>query len=222
MARETSAAARGPADGTTACTGLLVAMMEPPPTFEEEFQQWYDSEHFPEREACEGFLTAARFVCLDGFPRYLALYDLADPDVLRGPAYARIAGGKYSVWTGRVIPRMWGHYRAEGAQLYPGRGLLGAAGNASRLVVWRFQGVPAAEEGLVVEGLRAVYEGQPETAQVRVFAARFKAGTEILGLVELHVPWTPPSSALARLGSPMQRLDMVNTYARYRRSWPRD
>lgn len=201
--------------------GLLVAMMEPPPTFEEEFQQWYDSEHFPEREACEGFLTAARFVCLDGFPRYLALYDLADTNVLSGPAYAAIAVQKYSIWTGRVIPRMWGHYRAEGAQIHPGNGLLGGAGNFSRLVVWRFQGVGDSEAAQVVEGLRGIYESQPETAQVRVFAADFAAGKEILGLVELHAPWAPPSSALSRLGPALKRLDMLNTYTRYRRSWPR-
>ena len=31
--------------------GLLVAMMEPPAGFEEEFQDWYDTEHGPERMA---------------------------------------------------------------------------------------------------------------------------------------------------------------------------
>ena len=34
--------------------GLLLAMMEPPPAMEEEFQDWYDTEHFPERATCEG------------------------------------------------------------------------------------------------------------------------------------------------------------------------
>jgi hypothetical protein len=29
--------------------GLRLAMMEPPPAVEEEFQDWYDTEHFPER-----------------------------------------------------------------------------------------------------------------------------------------------------------------------------
>jgi len=35
---------------------------------------------------CEGFPTAGRFVCIDGWPRYLALRDLADTAALRGPA----------------------------------------------------------------------------------------------------------------------------------------
>ena len=38
--------------------GLLLATMEPPAGLEEEFQDWYDSEHFPERQGCPGFLTA--------------------------------------------------------------------------------------------------------------------------------------------------------------------
>ena len=87
--------------------GLLLAMMEPPPAMEEEFQDWYDTEHFPERATCEGFLTAGRFVCIDGWPRYLALYDLADTDVLRGPAYARIAGRTlFAVDTSHRIARV--------------------------------------------------------------------------------------------------------------------
>jgi hypothetical protein len=72
--------------------GLLLAMMEPPPAMEEEFQDWYDTEHFPERATCEGFLTALRFICIDGWPRYLALYDLADTNVLRIGSY-RVSGG---------------------------------------------------------------------------------------------------------------------------------
>lgn len=201
--------------------GLLVAMMEPPAMMEAEFQAWYDNEHFPERESCEGFLTAARFVCLDGFPRYLALYDLADPHVLSGPHYARIAGGNYSRWTGRIIPEVWGHYRAAGRQVHPGRARLGDAGPSSRLVLWRFHAVPKAGVGQIVEGLTAIYAGQPETAQVRLFSAEFTAGTDVLGLVELYAPWTPPSSALRHLGEGLKRLDMQNTYTRYRRQWPR-
>ena len=42
--------------------GLMMAMMQPPPTMEEEFQDWYDTEHFPERENCAGFDTAARYI----------------------------------------------------------------------------------------------------------------------------------------------------------------
>src|SRR3954447_4620199 len=118
--------------------GLLLAMMEPPPAMEEEFQDWYDTEHFPERAGCDGFVTAGRYICIDGWPRYLALYDLADTAVLRGPAYANIAVDRYSAWTNRIMPRVWGQYRADARQCFPGTALLGGNGRVARLVVWRF------------------------------------------------------------------------------------
>ncbi len=207
---------------TTRRTGLLLAMMEPSPTLEEEFQHWYDSEHFPERQGVEGFVTAARYICLDGWPRYMALYDLSNVDVLSGPGYAKIAGGNYSRWTERVVSRVWGQYRAEGVQLYPGSSLLGSGGAHARLAIWRFRDVAPALHAGIVEGLRAIYEGQPETAQVRLFDARFANGHDVIGIVELHAPWTPPSSALAKLGPALRHLDMVNIYTRYERRWPGD
>jgi hypothetical protein len=54
--------------------GLLLATMERPPAIEEEFQDWYDAEHFPERRDCDGFLTAGRYICRDGWPKYSALF----------------------------------------------------------------------------------------------------------------------------------------------------
>src|SRR5262249_52985112 len=145
----------------------LLATMEPPANIEEEFQDWYDSEHFPERQGCPGFLTAHRFVCIDGWPRYLAMYDLEDVEVLRGEGYRKIAHAKYSPWTHRIMARVWGQYRAEGVQVHPGNALHGKAGPSSRLALWRFRGVKS--EGGLIDGLRKLYEERVQTVQLRVF-----------------------------------------------------
>ena len=203
-----------------AALGLLLAMMEPPPAFEEEFQDWYDTEHFPEREGTDGFVTAHRAVCIDGWPRYIALYDLADVDVLRGEGYAKIAGDNYSVWTGRVVSRVWGQYRAEGVQVYPGATRFGEKGRASRVVIWRFRHCRPSVADDIVAGLRSIYEPLAETAQVRVFRSPQGDETDYLGIIELHAPWQPPSGAVAQLGSALPHLDMVNTYVTYARKWP--
>jgi len=202
--------------------GLLLATMEPPSSLEEEFQQWYDSEHFPERRDTEGFLTATRLICLDGWPRYLALYDLSSVDVLRGPGYAKIAGENYSRWTGRVISRVWGQYRAEGVQIYPGNALLGDAGAFSRLVLWRFRSAPQSARAAIVEGFRKIYEDRPEVAQVRVFEAKLSGSTDYIGIAELHAPLPLVQGAVAAFGSAVRHLDMVNHYSRYERRWPGD
>ena len=198
--------------------GLLLAMMEPPANLEEEFQDWYDGEHFPERKGCAGFETAGRFVCIEGWPRYLALYDLTNVDVLRGEAYSAIAVRRYSPWTHRIMSKVWGQFRAEGVQTYPGTELLGANGPCARLVLWRFNGVPAAQESSLADALRKLYGDRPETAQVRLFRVAQAAANDYIGLVELRGPGATADAAL--LGELGQHVDMVNTYVRYVRQAP--
>ena len=93
--------------------GMLIVQMEPPATLEEEFHSWCDTEHIPERRAVPGFLSAERFVCIDGWPRYMGCYDLASLAVLESYAYRAIGCENLSAWSKRVIPRMVGMRRYE-------------------------------------------------------------------------------------------------------------
>jgi hypothetical protein len=197
--------------------GLLLAMMEPPAAMEEEFQDWYDTEHFPERAECEGFLTASRFVCIDGWPRYLALYDLADTEVLRGPGYAKIAGERYSPWTHRIVSRVWGQYRADAAQVYPGTALLGDSGAAARIALWRFRHAPPTAEAPIIDGLRALYAERPETAQLRLFRADQPDGTDYIAIVELRAAQAWPTGSGAAFGDAARNVDLCNVYVPYTR-----
>ena len=192
--------------------GLLFATMEPPANIEEEFQDWYDTEHFPERQACPGFLTANRFVCIEGWPRYLAAYDLEDVEVLRGEGYRRIAHTRYSAWTHRIIPKVCGQYRAEGVQVHPGTALHGGAGPASRLLVIRFREVR--DERSLITGLRKSFDARPETVQLRVFRVAPAESGDYLGMVELRAPVRPDIGAL---GPAAQHIDMANAYVTYAR-----
>ena len=201
-----------------ASKGLLLATMEPPANIEEEFQDWYDSEHFPERQNCAGFDTAHRMVCVEGWPRYIALYDLDNVDVLRGPGYAAIAVGRYSAWTHRIMTKVWGQYRAEGVQVFPGRALLGQNGPCARLVLWRFRRVSDASERALVDGLKRLYDERPETVQLRVFRVPGDDPADYLALVELR--GTPPAPDLALLGDAARHVDLVNVYVPYTRQAP--
>lgn len=40
------------------------------------FSRWYNEVHFPEILACPGWLGGRRYECVDGEPRFLAMYDL--------------------------------------------------------------------------------------------------------------------------------------------------
>lgn len=44
-----------------------------------EFDRWYNEVHVPEILACPGWRANRRYECVDGEPRFLALYDLEDP-----------------------------------------------------------------------------------------------------------------------------------------------
>jgi hypothetical protein len=192
--------------------GLMMAMMQPPATMEEEFQDWYDTEHFPERRDCEGFVTATRMLCLDGFPRYLALYDLESRAVMEGPGYAAIAKNRYSRWTQRIIPRMWGHYRAEADQMYPGKARLGANGTPTRLALWRFTGVDANDIGSVVDSVKASVADTPGVLQTRVFQAYGPQAGDVIATIELAGPVALNPAAL---GKHARQLNLTNVYMPY-------
>jgi hypothetical protein len=195
--------------------GLMMAMMQPPPTMEEEFQDWYDTEHFPERAGCEGFETAQRLLCLDGFPKYLALYDLTNRAVLDGPGYGAIARNRYSLWTKRIIPRMWGHYRAEADQIYPGQARLGANGVPTRLVLWRFSGVAEASVQKVVDGVRASFAETPGVQQVRVFEGKAAQTGDVIATIELAGPVQLPAPTAEAFGDTLRCLNLSNVYTPY-------
>src|SRR5216683_487432 len=85
MARGTRECAMAKTRGT----GLLMVWADIDPEFEAEYHRWYDEEHIAHLLAVPGFLSAGRYQALKGGPKYLALYELEAPEVLRSPASRR-------------------------------------------------------------------------------------------------------------------------------------
>jgi len=187
--------------------GFLLVTMQPPPAFEEEFNAWYDTEHIPERLAVPGFERAVRFVSTGAAPRYLAMYDMARPEVIDSADYLRVAGDNSSPWSKRVLARVR-VYRSTGAQVYPGGALTGRPARASLL---RFRALPGTAEAGLVAGLRRLFEGRPEVAQLRVFAYPTAGAVDFLALVEQRAPLVGGLD-LAALGEAGRALDLVNEY----------
>ncbi|WP_191486815.1 DUF4286 family protein [Pseudomonas sp. FEN] len=90
---------------------LLLVLMQPPSSQEEEFNDWYDTEHFPQRLALPGFLDGQRWVCSEGWPRYLALYELENEEVLNTAQYLSVSGARSTPWSRRILPRTVGRQR---------------------------------------------------------------------------------------------------------------
>jgi hypothetical protein len=100
--------------------GILIAAMDFSAAPEDEFHDWYDLEHIPERLAIAGFLNAQRWIAVDNPKVSLATYDLDEVGVLQSPPYQAIAGANSSPWTKRTARFRKGLMRFEGTQLFPG------------------------------------------------------------------------------------------------------
>jgi len=100
--------------------GLLFASFDYSPAQEDEFNDWYDLEHVPERMRVPGFLNAQRWVGDENPKIAVATYDLETHAVMSSPAYQAIGGANGSVWTKRVTAIAKRILRFEGVQLLPG------------------------------------------------------------------------------------------------------
>ena len=100
--------------------GTLIAAMDFSTVDAGEFNDWYDTEHIPERAAVPGFLSLQRWIGADNPKQSVATYDLETVDVLRGAAYRAIGGENLSPWSKRVTAKVKRLLRYEGEQILPG------------------------------------------------------------------------------------------------------
>ena len=188
-------------------SGLLLVMMEPAAANEEEFHDWYDTEHIPERIALPGFRSATRWVCLQGWPRYLALYDLVSASVMDSPEYTAVAGPNVSPWSHRVLPRTIGRRRVVATQVSHAPD--GVLPEPATLVVAHYPGAvpPTALDGL---------QGMAGLVQARLFHTVDAAPDSwLLAGFDRPQAGLGPFTALGSRGALL-----VNTYTRYLRAIP--
>jgi len=72
--------------------GILIATMNIGGAAEDEFHDWYDTEHLPERERVPGFLLCQRWIGAQDPKISVATYDLDTVGVLQSPGYRAIGG----------------------------------------------------------------------------------------------------------------------------------
>jgi len=124
--------------------GLLVAAFDFSTAHADEFHDWYDLEHIPERRAVPGFGACERWICDEQPAVSVATYDLDSVEVLRSEAYAAIAYGNLSAWSKRVTAMCTRLLRFEGTQITPGDAA--APAGAGALLLNAMNVAPAAED----------------------------------------------------------------------------
>ena len=101
--------------------GQLTAGLDFSNVAEDEFNDWYDLEHLPERQRVSGFLRCQRWISTENASQAVATYDLDNLDVLKGEGYRAIGGENLSVWSKRVTAKCQRLLsRFEGEQILPG------------------------------------------------------------------------------------------------------
>lgn len=197
--------------------GLMLAIMEPPPGLEEEFNDWYDTEHIPQRRGLPGFLGAARWVCLEGFPRSLAAYDLESLAALDDPAYRAVSGAQSTPWSKRLLARTarTGRLRADVEQVWPGTALALPGRKVSRLLVARYADVAEDERDAAIAAARRAAERLSGLAQLRLFANPPDQAPVLWLLAEFSAPVMLAQLCLAFGQLEGRGADVFNLYAPY-------
>jgi hypothetical protein len=189
--------------------GLLLVLADPAATIEGEFNEWYDTEHLPERRILPGFQTALRFKSIGDGSRYLALYDLDDLSVLESDPYLAVSGANFSPWTRRLASRTH-PLRITARQLHPGKAKTGAC---ARLLLMRFRGVGDAE-GLARQ-LDVSLRNVPGFLQCRSFVCEEPDPSWFVAIAEFATNRVPDVDGRSLVADGAV-LDLAATYRAYR------
>jgi hypothetical protein len=197
--------------------GLLLVMMEPPASLEEEFNDWYDTEHFPQRRALPGFENASRWACVGGWPRWLALYDMESTAALDTDAYRAVSGASSTPWSLRLLPRTIGRSRIIAEQIFPGDALAIDPARVARLLLLRFPRVPRERKAGMTAEVKAVFEGLDGLLQCRMFDSMRGADSDLWVIAEFDRHFStdallPVIGHVGGIGA-----DIVNSYLPYHR-----
>jgi hypothetical protein len=110
------------------------------PEGRDEFYEWHNREHMPERVGIPGFLRGRRYIAREGSPEFFTLYETATPEVLSGADYlARLNAP--TEWTRRATLHFTDASRSlcrVVLSLGPGAG--------GWLMTWRYDVAPGRED----------------------------------------------------------------------------
>lgn len=145
------------------------------PEGKDEFYEWHNREHMPERIAIPGFRRGRRYIAEDGRPEYFNLYEVDTLGVLTGQDYLDRLNNP-TPWTRRALP----YFRNVSRSLCRVGASFGC-GQGGVIMTWRFETIPGQEDicrrYLTREALPSVVE-RPGTVGAH-FGVADRPGSEI-------------------------------------------
>jgi hypothetical protein len=133
------------------------------PEARDDFHEWHNREHMPERVGIPGFRRGRRYRALEGAPEYFNLYEADSAEVLAGQDYLNRLNAP-TEWTRRVVPSFRNVSRSicrvaytegvgQGAFMLTQRFDIGAAGRASVVAALRERLLPPLAERKGITGV---------------------------------------------------------------------
>lgn len=125
--------------------GLLLNVRNHRNVPQDEYDDWYQTEHLPQRSAIPGVLGAELWVDVHDPNVSVSVYDLESVDVLASRQYRAVGYDNISPWTRRIVRLSERVLRFEGTQTLPG--------DATS---------PSGSGGLLVNAMNAAPEGEAD------------------------------------------------------------
>ena len=117
------------------------------PEARDDFHQWHNREHMPERVGIPGFRRGRRYVAIAGTPEYFNLYEADSAEVLGGQDYLNRLNAP-TEWTRQVVPSFRNVSRSISRVVYTH-----GVGQGAFMLTLRFE-VAQSDRSRVVKALR--------------------------------------------------------------------
>ena len=83
--------------------GVIAIWQDLVPEFKDEYREWHNRQHVPERLSIPGFRRGRRFVAIEGGPEFYTLYEADQPEDVSGKPYLERLNAPTD-WTRRIMP----------------------------------------------------------------------------------------------------------------------
>ena len=115
------------------------------PEAKQEYREWHNRQHVPERLSIPGFRRARRFVAVNGGPEFYTLYEADSPETVSGKAYLDRLNAP-TEWTQRIMPAFRNMARSVCRVAYSE-----GVGEGGFMVTCRFAVLPAQKSEAISE-----------------------------------------------------------------------
>ena len=127
-------------------TGVVAIWHDLLPDAKDDFYEWHNREHMPERVGIPGFRRGRRYIAAKGVPEYFNLYEADSPEVLGGQDYLNRLNAP-TEWTKRVVPSFKNVARSICRVAFTS-----GVGSGGTILTMRFD-VPGANRARAIEAL---------------------------------------------------------------------